>query len=277
MTFTFFFSISISALAGSPDDTYVASRDALVREAPESELTAWAMGTEWKKRVTALDVRAWQYDRSVAVIAWTAEPAPTRSGSLRMVDPSLENPAAAGPLLARMTWGNEESVVRIALVEALPLTGGAWPAVLAFMLPDEKDPGVRAATMGVARYAPSAEAAAILVQGFGDATPEVRASAIRATPYVSIHAQLEPGVLGALSDADPVVRAEASRAAGWLQIHDAWDPLVKLLNDPDARVRLTAVRSLQRLDAAEAAGLPQIDTLRRDKDTKVQRAAMEVQ
>lgn len=275
MTFSFFF--SITAFAGSPDETYVANRDALVRDAPESELGAWATGTDWKKRVTALDVRAWQYDRSVAMTAWTADPAPTRSGTLRMVDPTLESPAAAGPLLARLTWGNETPNVRVALVEALPLTGGGWPAVLAFMLPDEKDPAVRAATMGVARYSPAAEAAAILVQGFGDGVPDVRAAAIRNTPYVTIHAQLEPGVLGALADTDALVRAEAARAAGWLQIHDAWDPLVKLLADPDSRVRLTAVRSLQRLDAAEAADLPQIDTLKRDKDSKVQRAAMEVE
>jgi HEAT repeat protein len=72
------------------------------------------------------------------------------------------------------------------------------------------------------------------------------------------------------------VRAEAARAAGMLRIHDAWQPLVKLLSDVDARVRFQAVRSLQRLDAVDAAALPEVDALRHDVDLKVQRAATEM-
>jgi hypothetical protein len=273
----FLFSITIYAAAGTPDEAYVSERNTLVRDATESQLSAWEAGPDWKKRVTALDVQAWQYDRSVAVMAWTSVPVPTRAGSLRLVDPSLETPSAAGPLLARLTWGNEDTPVRAALVDALPRTQGAWPAVLAFMLPDERDPVVRAATMETARFAPPAEAAAILVQGFGDSVGEVRAAAVRTTPYVAVHKPLEPGIVGLFADADAVVRAEAARAAGWLQIAESWEPLVKLLADTDARVRASAVRSLQRLDAAEAAELPQIESLKQDKDLKVQRAANQVE
>ena len=81
-------------------------------------------------------------------------------------------------------------------------------------------------------------------------------------------------MLAALDDADPVVRSEAARSMGWLDVEGGWTPLVGLLADADARVRLQALKSLQRLDPVNTAALPQIEVLRQDKDGRVQRAAM---
>ncbi len=263
------------ALAVSPDPEYVALRDALVRDASESQLKSWETGDDWEKRVTAMDVRAWQYDQVVASVAWTVEPAQTRLPAFRFMDPRLESPAAAGPLLARLVHGRESVDVRVAIVEALTRTGGDWPEVLADMLPEETDVATRTMMVEAARRAPIEHAVDLLKLGFADKTASVRAAAAETCPWVDANGALEGLVLLALADTDPIVRAEAARAAGWMRIEDSWTPIVKLLGDPDARVRLQAVKALQRLDPADTAGLPEVGALKHDADTKVQRAATE--
>lgn len=262
-------------VAGTPDAEYVSARDALVRDASESTLKAWEAGTDWRNRVTAMDVRAWQYDQSTAAAAWTLSPAATRLPALRLLDPRLETPAAAGPLLARLAWGGEAPDVRVALVEALVRTGGDWSPVVVAMFPDEVDVPTRAMMVQVARRAPPADALTLVRQGFADRAAPVRAAAAETCPWVEGHEALDGLVVAALADPDPVVRAEAARSAGWMEIASSWSPIVKLLGDADAGVRLQALRALQRLDPADAAGLPEVEVLKRDKDLKVQRAAAE--
>ncbi len=265
----------VIALAGSPDPEYVALRDALVREASESQLKAWETGEDWEKRVTAMDVRAWQYDQVVASVAWTVEPSQTRLPAFRFMDPRLEVPAAAGPLLARLVHGRESLDVRVAIVEAITRTGGDWPEVLADMLPDEADVATRTVMVEAARRAPIEHAVELLKLGFTDKVASVRAAAAETCPWVDANGALDGLVILALADVDAIVRAEAARAAGWMRIEDSWTPIVKLLGDPDPRVRLQAVKALQRLDPADTAGLPEVGALKQDADTKVQRAAIE--
>lgn len=263
------------SLAGSPDPVYVAMRDALVRDASESQLRAWETGDDWEKRVTAMDVRAWQYDQSVASVAWTVEPSPTRLPALRFVDPRIETPSAAGPLLARLVHGGERAEVRVAIIDALTRTGGEWPEVLADMFPEETDAAARASMVMSARRAKAEPGLELVRLGLGDKTAGVRAAAAETCPWVDAKGALDGLVLLALADADPAVRAEAARAAGWMRIEASWEPIVKLLADPDPRVRLQAIKALQRLDPGDTAGLPEMGALRQDVDTKVQRAATE--
>ncbi|MBM4389945.1 MAG: HEAT repeat domain-containing protein [Deltaproteobacteria bacterium] len=265
----------VMALAGSPDPEYVALRDALVRDASESQLKAWETGDDWEKRITAMDVRAWQYDHGVASVAWTVEPQHTRQALLRFMDPRLEVPAAAGPLLARLTWGREDADVRVALVDALTRTGGEWAPVLGTMFGDEDETATREVMVQAARRASITDAISLLKLGFGDKAAPVRAAAAETCPWVDAKGTLDGLVLVAMADTDPEVRAEAVRAAGWMRIEASWDPIVRLLGDPDPRVRLQAVKALQRLDPADTASLPGVGALRQDADTKVQRAATE--
>ena len=262
-------------VAGTPDAEYVSEREALVRDASESTLKAWEAGSDWRKRVTALDVRAWQYDQSVAAAAWTIEPTATRVPAKRFMDPRLETPSAAGPLLARLTWGGEPVDVRVALVEALVRTGGDWSPVVLSMLPEETDVSTRSMMVQVARRAPPANAVSIVRLGFADKAAPVRAAAAETCPWVEGHEVLDAMVVTALADTDPGVRAEAARSAGWMEIDGSWAPIVKLLADADAGVRLQALRALQRLDPADTAELPEVEVLKHDKDLKVQRAATE--
>jgi len=258
----------------APDPDWVAMRDGLVRDASEAQLHAWETGSDWQKRVLAMDVRAWQFDRAVATLAWSEAPAPYRSGLLRLSDPRLQVADAAGPLLARLVWGGEPELVRVALAEAVSHAGKGWGGVVAAMLPAEAEVRVRTVLVEDGRYADGAAALQLVRLGFGDNAAAVRAAAARTAAWLSPANAVHDELLAALDDSDAAVRAEAARTVGWLDVDGAWQPLVARLADPDAGVRLAALKALQHMDSAGAASLPQLDTLRQDKDTRVQRAAM---
>lgn len=272
MTLLVFFAAKVAF--GAPDAAWVAMRDGMVAEASDSELAALEAGGDWQKRVLAMDVRAWQFNRAVAMLAWSAEPAPFRGSLLRFGDPRLLVADAAGPILARLVWGNEAQPIRVALAEAVGHTGRAWGSVAVAMYPFEADPLVREVLVEDAKGADKASAPQLVRMGLEDAVADVRATAARAAAWVSPPSAIADAVLAALDDADPVVRSEAARSLGWLDVEGGWQPLVGLLADADSRVRLQALKSLQRLDPVNAAALPQIEALRQDKDTRVQKAAM---
>ena len=265
---------SLPLALAAPAAEWVSRRDALVLDASPSQLREWIAGDEWEARLLAMDVAAWQGDRGVAQLAWTAEPTPYRGSLLRFGDSRLPVPAAAGPLLARMVWGQEPAPVRLALAEALAHTGSGWASAVAALLPHEPDPAVRKVLVEDARAATPTEAAELVRVGFADKVPTVRAAAARTAPWVAPVSAVAPLVLAALADAEPGVRCEAARSVGMMDLTEAWPRLVALLSDADARVRLQALRSLQRLDSVHAASLPQLEALRNDSDGRVQRAAM---
>lgn len=258
----------------APDPAWVEMRDGLVRDASEAELHAWEIGTDWQKRVLAMDVRAWQFDRAVASLAWTEAPAPYRNGLLRFADPRLQVADAAGPILARLVWGKEPEPVRVALAEAVTRAGKSWGGVVAAMLPAEADALVRTVLVEDGRYADPASALQLVHLGFEDNAAPVRAAAARTAAWITPPTAVKDGLLTSLDDPDAAVRAEAARTVGYLDVEGGWQPLVKRLADSDAGVRLAALKALQHLDSASAATLPEVQVLRQDKDTRVQRAAM---
>lgn len=272
MSLAYFAWFPLALAAPAPE--WVAARDALVLDAGESELRAWATGTDWERRILAMDVWSWQTDRGLAMLAWSVEAQPYRGALLRFTDPRLQVPAAAGPLLARLVWGDEPEPVRVALAEAVAHTGPDFAAAVLAVLPHEPSVAVRKVLVEDARVAPPAAAAELVRVGFADKVGAVRAAAARTAPWVVPPTAVSALVLAALADAEAEVRGEAARSAGLMNLSAAWGPLVGLLSDPDARVRLQALRSVQRLDSVTAAALPQLDALRHDSDGRVQRAAM---
>ncbi len=258
----------------APDPEWVAERDALVREATESELRAWEAGNDLGRRVLAMDVRTWQSDPSLAMLAWSAEPSPFRGRLLRFGDARLQEAAAAGPLVARLLYGQDAAPVRVALAGAITHTGPAWPPLVGSLLAVESDLMVRVMLVEGASHAPAAAVAGIVRLGFADAAGPVRAAAARSAAYATPPLAVGDLVVAALVDSDAEVRAEAARSLGFLDLDDAWTPLVVCLHDRDAGVRLQALRSLQKLDGERAAALPEVDSLRSDSDSRVQRAAM---
>jgi hypothetical protein len=259
----------------APDADWVATRDGLVREADEAKLRAWETGGDVDRRVLAMDIRTWQSDPSLAMLAWSIAPSPYRGRLLRISEPRLSEPGAAGPLLARLLHGNDPEDVRVALAAAVTHTGPAWPPLVAGLLAEEENVMVRVMLVDGGAHAPTADVPELVRLGLADVAGSVRAAAARSAAYARPPSAVAGLVLAALSDKEAEVRAEAARSLGWLDVEAAWTPLVARLHDTDASVRLQALRSLQKLDAVRAAALPEVDSLRTDTDSRVQRAAAE--
>jgi HEAT repeat protein len=77
-------------------------------------------------------------------------------------------------------------------------------------------------------------------------------------------------------DAEPSVRSEAARTLGILQIDEATQPLVELLADANAEVRLDALRAVHRIDPEYALALPVLAQLEQDGDARVKRLATKI-
>jgi HEAT repeat protein len=204
-------------------------------------------------------------------------PVRTRGGQLRFADEGLhDNPAATGELLSRLDR-ETSSEVRVALVEALPRTGGDWIDGALARLSTETDPGVRKALVAIMpRAEPSAGARGIAV-GLADADGGVRIEAALAAGSIPAQVAVQAGLIDLLSKAlgggEAQLRAAAARSLGILEAAGSFDAIRSLLGDPDARARLEALRALGRIDLSKAAALPSLRALRNDGDPKIARAA----
>lgn len=234
---------------------------------------ASAVAADWKASAAerADKVRTDDPERFLAVDG--LQPIKTRKGTPRFVGQAVRDPAAADVLLGRLAAGEEDPLVRAALVEALPRTGGEYGAELVAMLADETDADVRVVMVAALERADAASAHAGLVSALGDEDPIVRAEAARVASMRTDGAALAGELELALGDETPQVRAAAARTIGVLQVADARDTLVAGLTDSDARVRLQSLRAIDRIDPAYAASLPQLATLQGDADARVARVA----
>lgn len=202
-----------------------------------------------------------------------------RDGSLRFADEAVhDHPEAAVELLRRFD-AETAAEVRVALVEALPRTGGEWVDAVLARFPREPEPSVRKAMVSIAARA--VEGAAALVElGLGDEDASVRAEAAMAAASVRVGGAKLAGALAALlADRDARVRASAARSlalAGYTARLDRFAAIAPLLDDSAATVRLEAVRALGRIDGARAATLPALRARQSDGDVKVAAAARRI-
>ena len=239
----------------------------------EGEIAEAGKAGDWKvsaeERADA--VRKDDPERFLAVSG--LQPIKTRKGTPRFVGDAVRDPAAADVLLGRLAAGEEDPMVRAALVEALPRTGGEYGAELVAMLGDETDADVRVVMVAALERADAGSAQAGLVSALGDEDPIVRAEAARVVSMRPDGAALAGELEVALEDETPQVRAAAARTIGVLQLEDARDVLLSGLEDDDARVRLQSLRAIGRIDPAFAGSLPQLATLQADSDARVARVA----
>ncbi len=205
-------------------------------------------------------------------------PLRTRGGMLRFSQEIVHDNPAAAAIFVRRLAEEPSAEVRMALIEALPRTGGDWFDGVMAHLDSEREPQVRKAVMAIMIRAEPSRAATGIARGLQDADPLVRAeAAVAAGSLPPAEVQQRPELLSRLhellAEAHAPSRAGAARSLGILGLIASFEAIEPLLGDGEAAVRLQALRALVRLDPERAAGLPAVRALRADPDSKVSRAA----
>ncbi len=219
-------------------------------------------------------------DRSQPELAQSirdAEPRSSRAGAPLFIDPSWSTPEAAGAIIVRLAGGNDGPSERVALLDALSRTGGAWPPAVAGLLDHETHPEVRRMMVELMRDAPVDTARRIVTVALQDASPEVRAAGLRVVGFHTAGESLAALAVPGLHDADPMVRSEAARSIGYAGYTDGFPAIRALLFDDDAGVRFRALRSLEKLDMPRTQQLTELKKLAGDSDPKVAREAQKLQ
>ncbi|HEY8377779.1 MAG TPA: HEAT repeat domain-containing protein [Nannocystis sp.] len=194
---------------------------------------------------------------------------------LQFTQPIAADPRAAPVFLQRLLNGKDSIAVRLALVDALPATGGDWQEGVAALVAIDASPRVRKKLVETLRYVAPPHDIDGLRLAFHDEDPRVRAAAARAAGFARDGIGLFQEVVSmTFDDEDWDVRAAAAQTLGKFQQKAAWPTLVRLLGDPNREVRLQALLALERIDADAARKLPELDALARDKsDPRLARLA----
>lgn len=200
----------------------------------------------------------------------------TRSGRLVYTDKRLRDPRAAPVLLHRILSGNEKPAVRRAMADALPMTTGDWEEAVSHMLKVEGDAKVRLALVRCMRHSKSPYDLQGLRAGLRDENPDVQVAALETAGYVANGKVLVSELLSATFDDKWERRAAAIRSLGNLRENRAWKTLIRSLSDQKPEVRLQALISLEKIDAGQAAQLPEVRKLARDGSMRVAKRAKAV-
>lgn len=162
----------------------------------------------------------------------------------------LQNPDTLPAIVVRV---HDASLDRGRVLAALEAFGTASEPFLLQMAEIDREHRVNYAR--VLAYCGTERARALLSQWTGDASPEVRAAALRALAHVGLDAESAGRALHALEAGDVEVRAMAAQALnGWTGSGDAAASLAKHLDDAWP-VAVHAARSLRSIDPAGRAAL----------------------
>ncbi len=205
-----------------------------------------------------------------------AEPMRNRAGGLRFVGVAFEDPGAVLPIAHRLVAAEDEEAVRLALVRALPMTGGPFDALAVQLLRSEERAPVRAALCAALRRGGAHSAREGLLLGLADPSSEVREEAARSLGWRGDGGDLAgstQALMHALGDSAEGVRAMASRSLGWLEVAAAIDGLRAVLDDSSPEVRLHALRSMGRIEPGAASFRGALSRLQVNSDPRVARVA----
>lgn len=163
--------------------------------------------------------------------------------------------------LANALADRDAGVVALA-IEALGKLGdrAVTPRIARFL--DAPDSARRAqAAVALWRLADSTAAGPLLAH-LATPAPWLRWRVVYALEKLPPNPRVTAAVRPLLTDRDPLVRAHAARTLGRLKARDAVWGLIRACGDPDAAVRVNAVRALQLVaDSADAAQLPALAAL----------------
>ncbi|MBK9069794.1 MAG: HEAT repeat domain-containing protein [Myxococcales bacterium] len=203
----------------------------------------------------------------------TLAPTPTRAGHLRFSTSEIHQAEAAAAFLQRLQAGGESAAVRLALVEALPRTGGAFAEALVAYLPREADASVRGAIVATSRRAPASSATLLVARGFADAAADVRAEAARAAASLADGAQFHAQLAHALTDHHADVRQAAAASIGVLGLTAGGAALLAATSDANPDVRVAAFRAYARVAPTAAHDTALVRRMATDTDERVRALA----
>ena len=229
--------------------------------------------SDWTNRVNGAMERL-RRDRPEFVQALLElEPRNTRAKELRFTGSVIHDTDAVFVLVYR--YLNEDNVdVRAALAEALPRTGARFADVAADLIAGDESEKVRASFAGGLHRGAKNDAHRGLQIALADPSEKVRLEAVVALSRRADGAELGVPLSARLSDSSPRVQAAAARAAGVLKLDGSKQAVAKLLESPEANVRLQAVRALGRIDKQYAQGFAA--QLKIDADPRIARVASQL-
>lgn len=255
--------LTLAALAAPPHLDALSARSTV--ELDRAALSA----PTWQERHDARVALAWRSAPDEAALAWEGQPVLSRTMVPLFTSPDFHGPVAGVVLVDRLRRGGVPQDWRGGLTQAAVLAGGVEAEAVIGLFRDEPVPEARAALLDVLGKAEPGLALAGLAEAMEDESGRVRATALQVLAGRADGAARADLVLRGSSDSDYEVRAAAMQAIGWLGLADLWDTAVGGLSDPEARVRMKALRALERLDSARAVSLTQVQAMAQDPDKSV--------
>jgi HEAT repeat protein len=220
---------------------------------------------DWRSRVAVAIEDLQKQDAKLLKHLETIQPDTMTEDAFAFTQPELHDARAAAVLLRRLLQGSDSAVVRCALVDALPLTGGDWQEAAAALVAIDASPRVRKQLIEVMRYAEAPHNVNGLRLGMKDEDLEVQVAAARTAGFSRNGADLFQELYSSTFDADWDLRAAAVQALGMLRLPKSRDVLLKALEDEEREVRLQALLALEQLDPEGVIWLPQLDKLAKDR------------
>jgi len=235
---------------------------AITPQAPEPEPTPVA----WTVRTVLAIAELQAQDPALYQKLLTIKPNRWVGSELFFAQPEIADPRAAPVLLKRLLNGDDSVLTRLAVVDALPSTGGDWQQGAAALVAVDAYPRVRKKLVEVMRYVSWPHNVDGLRLAFTDEKAPVRVAAARATGFARDGAGLYNELMNGTFDDDWDMRAACVQALGQLHATAARDRLIGMLADEQAEVRLQTMMALDRIDPEGLRERPELERLARERD-----------
>lgn len=223
---------------------------------------------DWRQRTAIALAELQEREPVLYARLLTVKPDRRVGAELQFSHAELADPRAAPVLLKRLLNGDDPVGVRLAVVDALPATGGDWQEGAAALVAVDASPRVRKKLVEVLRYIAPPNNLRGLRLAMQDEDLAVRVAATRTAGFTRDGVGLYTELVSASFDEDWDMRSAAAQALGQLRVRAARDRLVRMLADEHPEVRLQVLIALERVDPEGVRHLPELARLARDRQSR---------